>query len=127
MVNIPPRRSFTALFVAIVLMFILLVGQLFNMQLIQGAKYTQSAANNRERTITTDAIRGIIYDRTGQKLVLNNPSYSVAVTPSDLPDINCGAQQLEGSAIFPRLAATLATSDVIALKPKDLPVGQMVG
>lgn len=127
MVNIPPRRSFLALYVAIIVMFALLVGQLFNMQMIQGAKYTQSAIINRERTITTDAMRGIIYDRTGQKLVLNNPSYSVAVTPSELKDINCGAQQLDGSAVFPKLAATLATSDVIALKPKDLPVDQMVG
>jgi penicillin-binding protein 2 len=125
MVNQPHRRSFLALYIAMAIMFTLLVGQLFNMQLIQGAQYQTSAVKNRERTVSTDAIRGIIYDRGGQKLVLNNPSYSVAVTPSDLPDINCGAGQLEGSEIFPRLAATLATSDVIALKPSDLPPDKM--
>ncbi len=126
MVNSPTRRSFPLLYVILVLMFILLVAQLFNMQLLQGAKYQTSAVQNRERTVTTNAIRGIIYDRTGQKLVVNNPSYSIAVTPSDLPDINCGAGQLEGSAVFPKLAATLATSDVIALKPNDLPSDKMV-
>lgn len=123
MVNTPPRRSFLALYVAIFIMFVLLVVQLFNMQMIQGAQFVKSAVNNRERAVSTDAIRGIIYDRAGQKLVLNNPSYSVAVTPSDLKDINCGAGQLDGSDIFPKLAATLATSDVIALKPADLPDG----
>ena len=126
MVNQPNKRSFLALYIAMSVMFVLLIGQLFNMQLIQGAQYVRSAVNNRERTVTTDAIRGIIYDRAGQKLVLNNPSYSVAVTPSDLHDINCGAGQLEGSSLFPKLAATLATSDVIALKPKDLPPDRMV-
>lgn len=126
MVNTPTKRSFPALYLAFILMFLLLVGQLFNMQVLQGSSYQTDAVKNRERTISADAIRGIIYDRTGQKLVVNNPSYSIAVTPADLSDIQCAIGKLSGSKVFEQLAATLATSDVIALTPKDLPAEKMV-
>ena len=126
MVTTPTRRSFPALYVAFALMFLLLVGQLFNMQVLQGSSYQTDAVKNRERTVRTDAIRGIIYDRSGQKLVVNNPSYSIAVTPADLPDIQCGIGKMTGSKVFEQLAATLATSDVIALTPSKLPAEKMV-
>ncbi|HST05772.1 MAG TPA: hypothetical protein VLQ48_13685, partial [Chloroflexia bacterium] len=126
MVNTPAKRSFPALYLAFFLMFLLLAGQLFNMQVLQGSGYQTDAVKNRERTVSTDAIRGIIYDRNGQKLVVNNPSYSIAVTPADLPDIQCGIGRLTGSKVFEQLAATLATSDVIALTPHDLPAEKMV-
>jgi penicillin-binding protein 2 len=114
------------MYIAFTLMFLLLVGQLFNMQVLQGSSYQTDAVKNRERTVRTDAIRGIIYDRAGQKLVVNNPSYSIAVTPADLPDIQCGIGKMTGSKVFEQLAATLATSDVIALTPSDLPPDKMV-
>ena len=100
MVDIPVKRSYRALYVAMGLMFVLLVGQLYNMQILQGSKYTDLAKGNREKLITTGASRGIIYDRTGQRLVVNNPSYSVAVTPADLPDLNCATGALEGAGVF---------------------------
>ena len=58
--------------------------------------------------------------------MVNNPSYSVAVTPSDLPDVNCATGALEGAAVFKVLSDTLQTMDVIALKPIDLPPDRMV-
>jgi penicillin-binding protein 2 len=108
------------------IMFVLLVAQLYNMQILHGSTYNDLAKGNREKLITTSASRGIIYDRTGQRLVVNNPSYSVAVTPSDLPDVNCATGSLEGAAVFKILSDTLKTGDVIALKPVDLPPDKMV-
>ncbi|MEO8285951.1 MAG: penicillin-binding protein 2 [Chloroflexota bacterium] len=126
MVDVPAKRSFRALYIAILVMFVLLVGQLYNMQIIQGAKFQDSARDNRQRTITTKANRGIIYDRTGQRLVVNNPSFSVAVTPADLPDVNCATGSIEGASVFNILSDTLKTNDVIVLKPKDLPADRIV-
>ena len=131
MVDIPVKRSYRALYVAMGLMFVLLVGQLYNMQILQGSKYTDLAKGNREKLITTGASRGIIYDRIGQRLVVNNPSYSVAVTPADLPDLNCATGALEGAGVFMVLSDTLQSSgvvvsDVIALKPVEMPPEKMM-
>src|SRR6516165_12049762 len=109
MVDVPPKRSYRALYMAMGIMFVLLVAQLYNMQILHGSTYNDLAKGNREKLITTSASRGIIYDRTGQRLVVNNPSYSVAVTPSDLPDVNCATGSLEGAAVFKILSDTLKT------------------
>jgi cell division protein FtsI/penicillin-binding protein 2 len=79
-------------------MFVLLVGQLYNMQIIQGPRYLDQARDNRERELSMKASRGIIYDRNGNRLVVNNPSYSIAVTPADVPDINCATGEMEQAA-----------------------------
>ncbi len=126
MVDAPIKHSYRALYVALGIMFVLLTVQLYNMQILQGSTYNDLAKGNREKLITTPASRGVIYDRTGQRLVVNNPSYSVAVTPSDLPDVNCATGSLEGAAVFKILSDTLKTGDVIALKPVDLPPDKMV-
>jgi len=126
MVDVPPKRSYRALYMAMGIMFVLLVAQLYNMQILQGSTYADLAKGNREKLITTSASRGIIYDRTGQRLVVNNPSYSIAVTPSNLPDVQCATGSLEGAAVFKTLSDTLKTGDVIAIKPVDLPPDKMV-
>jgi penicillin-binding protein 2 len=114
------RRSFRALYVAMAAMFVLLVGGLFRMQVLEGGNYKAQAQENRERTVTQKATRGIIYDRTGKRLVVNNPSYSVVALPSELPDFNCVTKQLEDDTVFKELAALLGKLDVIAVRPADL-------
>ena len=53
MVDTPARRSFRALYVLLFAMFVLLVGQLYNMQIIQGPRYLDQARDNRERELST--------------------------------------------------------------------------
>lgn len=115
------KRSFLALNIILVLIFLLVSSQLFRMQILEGSNYAQQAKDNRERLITLDASRGVIYDRNGQRLVVNNPSYSVAVTPADVPDVNCATGQLLGSKDFPALARILNTNQVVAVQPNALP------
>src|SRR5581483_794694 len=125
-----------ALHLALVGVFLLLVGQLYHMQILEGSSYVQQAKDNRERLITLNATRGVIYDRNGQRLVVNNPSYAIAVTPADVPGVNCGTGQLRGAQVFTDVARILNTapqtlgisasslvtvSDVIAVTPRDLP------
>lgn len=127
------KRSYVALQIVIIVMFVLLAGQLYRVQILDGSNLKAMAQDNREREITTKAIRGIIYDRNGQRLVVNNPSYAIAVTPADLPDINCAVQDLEGSETFSQLATILQSNgglpvnDIITLQPKLLTPTEKVG
>src|SRR5688500_1191502 len=114
------KRTFTALYVALAAMFLLLVGSLFRMQVLEGGNYRAQAQENRERLVYTKPTRGIIYDRTGKRLVVNNPSYSVVALPSDLPDFNCVTKQLENDTVFKELAKMLGKLDVIAIRPAEL-------
>ncbi len=93
-------------------MFCVLGVQLYRMQIVQGNNYNEQAKGNRERIVTKNASRGIIYDRNGVRLVANNPSYSVAITPADLPDDTTSAGRKERARIFSGIAQRLGTHDV---------------
>ena len=86
------RRSHRVFNAALVIMFFVLALQLYHMQIVDSRNYSEQAKDNRERIITKKASRGIIYDRNGKRLVVNNPSYSVAITPADLPDASSPAR-----------------------------------
>ncbi len=109
----------------IALMFCVLAVQLYRMQIMDGPRYVEEAKGNRERIVTKKADRGIIYDRNGTRLVANNPSYSIAITPAELPDTNTAAGRAERARVFSDLANILGTKDVIAVKPRDLPTEKM--
>ncbi len=69
----------------IVLAFAILAGQLWRLQVVEGSTYRDQADGNRVRLGTVDATRGIIHDRNGKLLVRNEPSFTVAAVPIDLP------------------------------------------
>ncbi len=71
--------------IGIVFTFVLLVGRLYQLQIMQGEIYRASADDNRFRLTEAAAPRGVMYDRTGQILVRNRPSFQVSVVPEDLP------------------------------------------
>lgn len=129
----PVRRKFTAMYVAIGLMFVLLAGQLYRLQIIDGGKYNALAEQNRARVVPLKATRGIIYDRTGQRLVVNNPSYAVSVTPADLPELRCDVSNVFETTAFKSLAKLLqdgtaksakpiTINSIIVVKPSELPL-----
>lgn len=81
-----PHRPRLNLFrAAAVLGFLLLVAQLWRLQIVQGEEYRQRAHYNRFRALTITASRGVIYDRSGIQLVRNIPSYAITIIPADLP------------------------------------------
>ncbi|MBI4675727.1 MAG: penicillin-binding protein 2 [Chloroflexi bacterium] len=69
----------------IVLAFVVLAYNLYQIQVVQGKQYKQAAEENRIRLIRTDAARGILYDRNGAVLVRNEPQFNVSIVPADLP------------------------------------------
>lgn len=70
----------------LILAFVLLAFQLWRMQIVKGEEYFAQAEKRRFRLLSVPPLRGVIYDRWGEILARNVPSYAVMVTPADLPE-----------------------------------------
>ncbi|MCB0187189.1 MAG: hypothetical protein KDE31_23135 [Caldilineaceae bacterium] len=70
---------------ALIAVFFLIFGRLFQLQVVQGDIFQSDAADNRYKLIEVAAPRGVIYDNNGQILVRNQPSFEIAIVPEDLP------------------------------------------
>lgn len=66
-------------------LFGIFFSRIFFLQIIKGDYYLSLAEGNRIRLIPVAAQRGIIYDRFGQDLLKNIPSFSLSIIPQDLP------------------------------------------
>jgi penicillin-binding protein 2 len=95
-----PRGSFWLLRVLIVAAFLLLILQLVNIQIVNGEYFRRAADQNRFRLTSTDALRGIVYDRRGKILARNVPAFNVSIVPADFP-------LKERERVYQRLAALL--------------------
>lgn len=84
--EVKPNRFVQIFAVLIVAAFVILTYQLYQIQIVNGAFYKQAAETNRFRIVSTDAPRGVIYDRNGKILVRNEPSFKVSIVPADLPE-----------------------------------------
>ncbi len=73
-------------FVLIVAVSVSLLGvKLFQLQVGQGSRLAALALDNRVHRQLLYADRGIIYDRHGVQLALNQPAWSLRVVPAGLP------------------------------------------
>ncbi|MSQ61925.1 MAG: penicillin-binding protein 2 [Dehalococcoidia bacterium] len=79
------KRNLWLFRVTVLVLFGILLVQLFRMQIIQGASYDQRARENRIITRITLPQRGIIFSRDGTPLVANEPVYSAILVPSEIP------------------------------------------
>ena len=68
----------------VVIGFLALGYNLFSLQIAQGKHYSDLAEGNRVREEAVVAPRGIIFDRHGTQLVVNEGSFAVALVPIDL-------------------------------------------
>lgn len=64
--------------------FALLLGRLYQLQILQGAEYQTEADQNRFRVQSIAPPRGVIYDRNGEILVRNRPSFVISLVPANL-------------------------------------------
>ena len=85
----PPRTRLAARFAVFGLIIVIVVGllttRLFYLQVVSGGYYAGLAQDSLSTTQPITAARGLIYDRAGQPLAINVPSYVVSVRPADLP------------------------------------------
>jgi penicillin-binding protein 2 len=81
------RRRYRWLVLAAIGTFLILIGRLAQLQLVQGDQHRAKARKNivRERSLATT--RGVIRDTQGRVLAANRPSYNVHMVPADV-DLN---------------------------------------
>ena len=79
------KAKLKALSFGVLILFFLLVAQLCRMQIVNGEDYRQRAEYNRLRLLPVHAQRGVMYDRNGELLLRNVPSFTAAIVPADLP------------------------------------------
>lgn len=108
---LPPSLRIMLLRVLVVAVAVIMVAQLWKLQFLQGEGFRLRANENRFRLVETTGPRGVIYDRNGNILVRNRPSFNIAVIPGTLPD-----DEDEARAVLTRLEG------LIELSESDIPV-----
>ncbi|HEX9118250.1 MAG TPA: penicillin-binding transpeptidase domain-containing protein, partial [Anaerolineae bacterium] len=113
--------QFIALRIAIALVVIALSVRLYRLQIVEGSRYRVLADRNRLRQVEVAAPRGVIYDRNGEILARNIPSFSVAVVPADLPKTATGEADLKAQAVVLDRLMDLLARPVPAPTPSPTP------
>jgi penicillin-binding protein 2 len=75
------NRRFKYLIAVVAIAFTVLVGRLWQLQILRGDRYFEETANNFRAEQHIPAVRGKILDRKGTVLVDNRPAFNVYVTP----------------------------------------------
>lgn len=100
------KRTFEWLLFVVAIFFLLIVARLWYLQVIKAEHFELLAQRNRTRYLPIAAPRGIIFDRNGEILVGNRPSFSVSVLRQDVTDktaliediariLACDAEEIE--------------------------------
>ncbi|MFZ0547573.1 MAG: penicillin-binding transpeptidase domain-containing protein, partial [Candidatus Promineifilaceae bacterium] len=77
----------------------ILLYRVYWLQHTQGAELQTQAEDNQIARLLIDAPRGVMFDRNGEPLAVNDPSFNVTITPAFLPD-----DDAERQAIYERLS-----------------------
>ena len=77
---------FVAFGVAVVIGVSGLTARLFYLQVTHVDQFTQQATQNRTVLQAIPSTRGLVYDRAGRPLVVNEPSFAIKIRPANLPE-----------------------------------------
>ncbi len=77
------RHRTQLVMIAVSVVFFLLTGRLWVLQVLQGERFTNLSKNNRIRIKTIPGIRGMVFDRNGRLLVDSRPSFDLLFVPED--------------------------------------------
>ena len=69
--------------IAIAVVFLIYLGRLFSLQVLQSSEWVTQAEENRISKINLPTQRGIVFDRNDYILAQNIPSYNVVIIPSE--------------------------------------------
>jgi penicillin-binding protein 2 len=72
------------------LLFVLLFGRLYQLQLLYHSEFGKKSEENSVRTVVKEPVRGYMYDRTGRLVVDVGPSFSITVTPASFDTLLIG-------------------------------------
>jgi len=80
----PFRRRLLALSVSTIIGFLLILGQLWYLQVLEGHRLHEASEKNRIRVRPVIAPRGILLDRNGLPLVDNRPAFTLSLIPREM-------------------------------------------
>ena len=69
-------------------LFLYLIYKTFSLQISSYSDYELASLENKTREFLVQPRRGIIYDRNGEIIVNNKPSYNLILDPENIDDIN---------------------------------------
>ncbi len=78
--------TYRVLFFILCSLMIVLIGRYYYLQVVEYERHFSKSQINRVKAVTTYASRGLIFDRNGELLVDNYPTYVLTVTPYKLDD-----------------------------------------
>lgn len=87
------KRRTAGVAVLIIVVVALLLGRMWQLQIVHGEEYAQLADGNRMRRLATTAPRGKIYDREGRVVADNRLVFTVSIVPGGLTDERDGVVQ----------------------------------
>lgn len=82
------KKRVVGVVVVVMLFFALILSRLWFLQIHHGGEYEKRAENNRVRTRQIVAPRGQIFDRHGQPIVTNRPSFNVVLIREDSDNLD---------------------------------------
>lgn len=90
------KQRITGVIVCALAAFVVLFIRLIYLQVIMGDEYRRLSLNNSIRLQSIDPPRGRLYDRNGDLLVDNRPSFDVNITLKDAEPLNQTLEKLAG-------------------------------
>ena len=88
------RRALFA-FIVIILLLLVLLANLADLQIANFSYYSTKSNNNRIEIIPIPPSRGMIYDRNGTPLAINNITYQLNIIPDKVKNLNEQFEQLK--------------------------------
>src|SRR3954469_2523294 len=96
-----PQTKFSVVQYVILAVFLLLAYGLWSLQIRKNDEYSVRSEQNRIRQVPILAPRGKIYDRNGQLVVDNYPSFSALLLRDQMRDLNADALKIAGGLHIP--------------------------
>ena len=96
------KTRVTGVMLAVLFFFTVLLLRLFHLQIIEGEEYRRLSDSNSIRLRALDPPRGLIFDRGGELMVDNRPSFDLSVVPKDAGSIDQTIEKLSAYAKTPK-------------------------
>ncbi|UWG96904.1 penicillin-binding protein 2 [Dehalobacter sp. DCM] len=119
----PYRKRLAGFSAVVVLLFLILGFRLWYLQIAKGDYYSELAAGNVMKTVTTSAVRGEIVDKNGVVLARSIPKFALTLDWTDLQKTNGDWKNVVKTLAgyikpywpYPNQSADLITEDILVM------------
>jgi len=82
----PGKQRVLGMTAGVLAAFLVVIGQLWYLQVLEGARLQELSDKNRIRIRPVAAPRGVLFDRNGLPLVDNRPAFTLSLIPREIDD-----------------------------------------